>query len=283
MVALQLLNTKALSKAQAAAYRTYLNQFMTRWKNTAAKCPSTESVCYTPRGLAQSQYGGGGNLHWVAGAAFLALGYADHIDGLSSTARTAAGYAADSSKSHRCWARSQLRYMLGYSGHSYVIGWGSFYPKKPFHKSSSCSANYALACDWSVSADISPNPNVAFGGLVSGPDAKDAFNDARSNHEQNEPKLIHSAGLIGARQPELHRMADGMADGKPPLVITLSNLRLGWSGDFGAAPLELAQHPACSHTAFCPACLCPPCRCAGRPGKGRQAAGPPAHILQGLL
>jgi hypothetical protein len=197
MAALQLLNTKAPSKSQAAAYRSYMNQFMSRWKNTAAKCPSTEAVCYTPRGLAKSQYGGGGNLHWVTGAAFLALGYADHIDGLSSTARSAAGYAADSSKSHRCWARSQVRYTLGYSGYSYVIGYGTLYPKKPHHKSSSCSADYKIPCDWSVNANFTPNPNVAFGGLVAGPDAQDIFNDARGNYEQNEPKLIHSAGLIG--------------------------------------------------------------------------------------
>jgi hypothetical protein len=133
----------------------------------------------------------------VTGAAFLALAYADHIDGLSSTARSAAGYAADASKSHRCWARSQVRYILGSTGYSYVVGYGTLYPKKPHHKSSSCSADYNQACNWDSFGSSSVNPNVAFGGLVSGPNATDAFNDARSNHEQNEPKTHYSAGLIG--------------------------------------------------------------------------------------
>jgi hypothetical protein len=199
MAALLLLNTSAPSASQAAAYRAYLNLYMSRWQATATKCPSNSApVCYTAKGLAQMANAGNMNLHWVTGAAFLALGYADHIDSLGSTVAAAAGYAADAPKSHRCWARSQLRYILGSTGYSYVLGFGGAFPRKPHHKSSSCSADYSQACDWNAFNAMAANPNVAWGALVPGPDASDKYSDLRNNQAQGEPRTHYQGVLIGA-------------------------------------------------------------------------------------
>jgi hypothetical protein len=138
------------------------------------------------------------NLHWVTGAAFLAMGYADHIDSLGSTAASSAGYAADASRSHRCWARSQLRYILGSTGYSYVLGFGGAFPRKPHHKSSSCSSDYSQGCDWNAFNAVAANPNVAWGALVPGPDASDKYSDLRNNQAQGEPRTQFQGGLIGA-------------------------------------------------------------------------------------
>ncbi len=38
-----------------------------------------------------------------------------------------------SAKVYRDFAKSQIHYMLGDTGRSYVIGFGEIYPKQPYH------------------------------------------------------------------------------------------------------------------------------------------------------
>lgn len=42
-----------------------------------------------------------------------------------------------------------------------------------------------------------PNPNVATGAIVGGPDQNDDFNDVRSNYAQMEPALYINAPIVG--------------------------------------------------------------------------------------
>jgi hypothetical protein len=246
MAALLLLRTGKPNPTQAAAYRKLLDErAVGTWKTETGKCPNTAQwgkVCYTPKGLAQYNDAFGANLHFVTGAAFLALGYADYIDGLSSAVRAAAGYAADTSKSHRCWARGQMRYILGAGGRSYVIGYGNNYPKKPRHKSSCCSATYSQACDWSTAHSLPDNRNMAVGGLVGGPNITDTFVDMRWNDQQNEPKTHWSASLIGADPTSPCRLS-----GLPAVCLLLPFAR---GAACGSAPSlqrcrDLHEQPSC--------------------------------------
>ncbi len=66
-------------------------------------------VAYTPRGRAYNS--ASGSLGSTANAAFLAATYATYE--MPSNAGLASRYM--------CWARSQLRYMLGDSDQSYVV------------------------------------------------------------------------------------------------------------------------------------------------------------------
>ncbi|KAJ4806320.1 Endoglucanase [Rhynchospora pubera] len=81
---------------------------------------------------------------------------------------------------------------------SYLVGYGSVYPKKVHHRGASIPANQNPSCSdrtWLVSRD--PNPNIATGALVGGPSLSDSYNDARDNALQGEPTTTSSALFTG--------------------------------------------------------------------------------------
>lgn len=185
--------------AQAAAYHFYLDLWLQRWQGSVgAACPAaSQQVCYTQKGLAYTSTAGDTGLLYATNTAFLALAYASYIDGLDSTAREEFGYAEVAARRHRCWARSQMRYVLGSPGRSFMVGFGPGSPTRVHHKAASCSSDYSKQCDWTILNGMGPNPNVAYGGLVAGPDSRDGYEDQRTNQKQTEPKMYFSAGLIG--------------------------------------------------------------------------------------
>lgn len=96
----------------------------------------------------------------------------------------------------RCWARSQIQYMVGTrGGRSFVPGYGPEYPRQPHHRSASCSSDYNEACNWDTFNDNdNDNPNVCWGGLVGGPGEADDFADVRQSYQKNEPAIDYNAG-----------------------------------------------------------------------------------------
>jgi hypothetical protein len=127
-----------------------------------------------------------GNLRYVANQAFMALLYNR-------------AYKADRSRRalvYSCFARKQLRYMLGESGQSYVVGVGSSPVCRPHHRAASCGP-LGSRCDCSALRNPGCNPNTLYGALVGGPGPKDDFNDARNNYQQNEVALDWNAGFSG--------------------------------------------------------------------------------------
>ena len=74
---------------------------------------------------------------------------------------------------YECWARSQIRYMIGDSGRSYVVGFGSTPPSSEHHRGASCQLESSTGsdnpvCDWKDFALSTPNPNTLYGALVGG-------------------------------------------------------------------------------------------------------------------
>ncbi|KAL2966414.1 hypothetical protein AAZX31_16G115700 [Glycine max] len=85
----------------------------------------------------------------------------------------------------------QADYVLGENPMkmSYLVGYGTQYPKYLHHRGSSIAVNATTGCKdgfkWFESPH--PNPNVAFGALVGGPFFNETYNDFRNNSMQSEP------------------------------------------------------------------------------------------------
>ncbi|CAG0886959.1 unnamed protein product [Darwinula stevensoni] len=138
----------------------------------------------TPKGLVF--IGEWGPLRYAANVAYVCLVAADKL--------------AINQEAYRDFAKKQIDYMLGDTGYSYLIGFGTNYPRRPHHASSSCPTVEACGCecDSSYETTPNPNPNLLEGALVGGPDDQDRFTDNRTDFETNEVTLDYNAGFQGA-------------------------------------------------------------------------------------
>lgn len=95
----------------------------------------------------------------------------------------------------------QVEYVLGENPMrmSYLVGYGSEYPRYIHHRGSSIPVDAKTGCrdgfKWYDSAE--PNPNVAFGALVGGPFFNETYDDFRNNSMQGEPTTYSNALLVG--------------------------------------------------------------------------------------
>ncbi|OPZ88925.1 MAG: Endoglucanase 1 precursor [Firmicutes bacterium ADurb.Bin419] len=98
-------------------------------------------------------------------------------------------YKDDSSKA---FAKSQIDYIMGNNpaNMSYIIGFGSNYPKHPHHRAAS---GYVGWNDWK-----NPAKNVLTGALVGGPDSGDTYTDLTDKYTCTEVGIDYNAGLVGA-------------------------------------------------------------------------------------
>nr|ACE75511.1 beta-1,4-endoglucanase [Eisenia andrei] len=138
------------------------------------------SVHYTPLGLAWLIEWGANR--YAANAAFIAL--------------VAAKYNILAAEAEQ-FARSQIHYMLGDAGRSYVVGFGNNPPQQPHHSSSSCP-DLPAECDWDEFENPGPNYQILYGALVGGPDQNDQYQDLRSDYVKNEVTNDYNAGFQGA-------------------------------------------------------------------------------------
>nr|AMH40381.1 glycoside hydrolase family 9 [Ramulus artemis] len=93
-------------------------------------------------------------------------------------------------------AKKQINYMLGDTGYSYLVGFGSKYPTHCHHRAASCP-DAPAKCDWTQYSTTSPNPQVLTGALVGGPGANDDYTDVRSDYVHNEVDTVYNAGFQG--------------------------------------------------------------------------------------
>lgn len=97
----------------------------------------------------------------------------------------------------RNFARNQVNYALGDTGRSYVVGFGTNYPKRPHHRAASCPTK-GQACGFNYANTANPNPHVIEGALVGGPDVNDNFSDDRNKYEYSEVATDYNAGFQSA-------------------------------------------------------------------------------------
>jgi hypothetical protein len=117
----------------------------------------------------------------VAAAAFISMVYA----------RSASQDLGWSRKSNmQCWALGQMHYVLGSSGRSFVVGYGTKPPSQVQHTESSCPvvdpASKAVkeGCSWDnafYAGTKNPNADLVAGALVAGPDLRDRYSDDRAS------------------------------------------------------------------------------------------------------
>jgi endoglucanase len=84
---------------------------------------------------------------------------------------------------------------------SYVVGYGTKYPKHVHHRGASIPKNgvkYSCKGGWKWRDSKKPNPNTIVGAMVAGPDRHDGFKDVRTNYNYTEPTLAGNAGLVAA-------------------------------------------------------------------------------------
>jgi hypothetical protein len=123
-----------------------------------------------------------GALRYAANTAFAALVYSDKTTDATRKAR------------YHDFAVKQVDYALGANprNSSYVMGFGSNYPKNPHHRTAHGS--------WWDSMTVPTNTrHVLYGALVGGPSSPDdAYKDERNDYVMNEVATDYNAGFTSA-------------------------------------------------------------------------------------
>jgi endoglucanase len=110
---------------------------------------------------------------------------------------------------YRCWARTQLQYMLGASGHTYIVGIDNNSPTHVASPAASCPTTMQVCASPKNSSRAflspEPNPHVLKGALLYGPDAMDHFTDDRSMKD-TDVNIAYNAGFLVAVAQILERV-----------------------------------------------------------------------------
>ncbi len=104
------------------AFHTQAQDYLRQWI-----CGSTNIIQYTIKGRGWNPYAP--SLGVTSNTAFLALAYSEVKSSYISPAK------ADK---YVCWARTQMRYILGGSGRSLMVGWGKNPPTRAQNRAASC-------------------------------------------------------------------------------------------------------------------------------------------------
>ncbi len=166
---------------------------------------SGNGIAYTAGGLAWLTEWG--SLRYSANTAFLAGMYSDTVRDTSD-------------KRYSNFANGQIDYILGNNprNQSYMVGFGSNFPKNPHHRAASGTTNIN---------DPLPNRNIIYGALVGGPSAPNdnSWSDSRTNYVANEVGLDYNAGFTGALVRQYNQfggnpLTDSQLDALTGITIT---------------------------------------------------------------
>lgn len=159
-------------------YNTRMQNFAATWKIGREK-----HVQYTQKKLAIAIVGP--SLQHTANAAMWMALYARRLP-------------SSNYMEYLCWVRSQIGYMLGDGGRSYVVGYSNGYPQKIPHRAASCAQEGD--CTWDTAYySTQKNPNILYGALVGGPNLKDEFVDQRDMYSiANSVGILNNAGFTSS-------------------------------------------------------------------------------------
>lgn len=142
------------------------------------------------------------NLQYVTSSSFLLTAYAKYLSAARRTVNC--GGRAVTAAQLLGAAQRQIDYILGQNpkGLSYMVGFGRN-PTRVHHRAASlpsmqanrgkigCKQGFQWFNTWN------PNPNVAMGAVLGGPDQGDNINDNRGNYAQMEPATYVNAPIVG--------------------------------------------------------------------------------------
>lgn len=142
------------------------------------------------------------NLQYVTSSSFLLTAYAKYLSAARRTVNC--GGRAVTAAQLLGAAQRQIDYILGQNpkGLSYMVGFGRN-PTRVHHRAASLPSMQAnrgkIDCkqgfQWFNTGN--PNPNVAMGAVLGGPDQGDNINDNRGNYAQMEPATYVNAPIVG--------------------------------------------------------------------------------------
>jgi len=204
LIGAQVLLTRLLIlQSPGYPYEQLLREYYNETKSVMCSyLPQYKKFNVTKGGLTQFNHGKPQQLQYAVSNAFLASLYADYM-----TAADVPGWTCGStfypSDTLKAYSRSQIDYVLGKNpmNMSYLVGYGSKYPKQVHHRAASIPKNgQRVGCTqgYKFRDAKSPNPHVIEGAMVAGPDKFDKYTDHRMNYNQAEPTLAANAALVGA-------------------------------------------------------------------------------------
>ena len=168
---------KGMDPGTAVGFKSQLSRTINNWVRGAGE------IKVSPKG--QRFISQWGSNRYAANAAAIALMAAEHFD--PAFANTA-----------RCFAVSQINYVLGDAGRSFMVGFGKDPPLRPHHRNAACTLDEHAQCA-ALFFDPRPSPNVLHGALVGGPPRPDdSFPDDRSDYISGEVACDYNAGLTMA-------------------------------------------------------------------------------------
>lgn len=105
-------------------------------------------------------------------------------------------YKSGGNQAYLDFAKSQIDYILGNNPRngSYVVGFGSNYPKFPHHRAASGRFESPPANE----SKNDPEKHLLYGALVGGPDSDDNYADAIDEYAYSEVAIDYNAGFVGA-------------------------------------------------------------------------------------
>jgi hypothetical protein len=151
-----------------------------------------DGITYSPQGIAHLD--SWGNLRFVANQALMGLLHNKLYRG------TGVKREKERATAYACFARKQLRLMLGANddSQSYVVGVGfGKTPCAPHHRGATCGP-LNKRCDCTAFSSPGCNPETVYGALVGGPTADGTFSDKRWDFQQSEVAIDYNAGFTGA-------------------------------------------------------------------------------------
>jgi Glycosyl hydrolase family 9 len=165
---------KGVDPGSALGFKAQLSRTINNWVRGAGE------IKISPKGQRfLSQWGSN---RYALNAAAIALMAAPHFD--SAFANTA-----------RCFAVSQINYVLGDAGRSFMVGFGKNPPLRPHHRNAACTFAEKDRCE-ALFGDPRASPNVLHGALVGGPPRPDdSFPDDRQDYISGEVAVDYNAGL----------------------------------------------------------------------------------------
>ncbi|RAL43004.1 unnamed protein product [Cuscuta campestris] len=168
-----------------------------------SRLSSMSSTAYTPGGLMYKM--DGYNLQYVTSITFLMTTYAKYMASAKRNFQCGPSHFVNP-PILRAHAKSQVDYILGDNplGMSYMVGFGSEYPKMIHHRGSSlpsiASEPGRIPCNQGYEQyynSKNPNPNILVGAIVGGPDQGDGFRDDRTDYNKLEPTTYTNAAIVG--------------------------------------------------------------------------------------
>ncbi|XP_070565299.1 endoglucanase 1-like [Ptychodera flava] len=167
--------------------------YMSRFKKYLDNWLPGKKLSYTPLGLVMRS--SWGSDRYAAGTAAVAI--------------IAAKYGVAPVDSYVEWAKTQIDFILGDGGHSFMVGFGENPPERPHHRASSCPP-LGEQCNSANSFKYDgPNHNVLTGAVVGGVDGNDNWNDNRGDYVQNEVACDYNAGFQTATAGLIHFRNEG--------------------------------------------------------------------------